>query len=132
MTSTELQSMTVLQLRKLARDHQIRLSAGIDKAGIIERLTAELDLNVLQNTAAGLSDSDTETAQEMKQDIPEGSSELSDRLADGQDDESEMKSPVPSSSPRFNSRPAYQAPSSAAHGSWQSTSDLFWRGRQLL
>lgn len=42
MTSTELQSMTVLQLRKLARDHQIKLSSGIDKAGIIEKLAAEL------------------------------------------------------------------------------------------
>ena len=34
----ELQSMTVVQLRKLAREHGVKLSAGIDKEGIIARL----------------------------------------------------------------------------------------------
>ena len=38
MTFSELNGMTVLQLRKLARENSVVLGAGIDKAGIIEKL----------------------------------------------------------------------------------------------
>ena len=38
MTLSELNGMTVLQLRKLARENSVVLGAGIDKAGIIEKL----------------------------------------------------------------------------------------------
>ncbi len=39
MQNTDLQAMTVVQLRKLARDKGVKLSAGIDKDGIVERLS---------------------------------------------------------------------------------------------
>ncbi len=42
MNSAELQSMTVLQLRKLARENKVKLSAGIDKEGIVAKLSAAL------------------------------------------------------------------------------------------
>ena len=42
MTFNELNGMTVLQLRKLAREHSVVLGAGIDKAGIIEKLLSVL------------------------------------------------------------------------------------------
>jgi len=35
---SELQAMTVIQLRKLAKESGVKLGAGIDKAGIVERL----------------------------------------------------------------------------------------------
>ena len=38
MTRNELNEMTVLALRKLAKENRIVLGAGIDKAGIIEKL----------------------------------------------------------------------------------------------
>ncbi len=38
--SQELQAMTVVQLRKLARENGVKLSAGIDKEGIVARLLA--------------------------------------------------------------------------------------------
>ena len=38
MTHDELNGMTVLQLRKLARENSVVLGSGIDKAGIIEKL----------------------------------------------------------------------------------------------
>ena len=121
MTSTELQSMTVLQLRKLARDHQIKLSSGIDKAGIIEKLAAEL--HEAQSAVPDLSVSaDADMIYGIKQEVSDDFSGLSDGLVEGQEDEPDVKSAVPSSSPRFNSRPAYQAPSAAAHGNWQGTS----------
>ena len=34
----QLQSMTVIQLRKLAKENGVKLSAGIDKAGIVEKV----------------------------------------------------------------------------------------------
>ena len=41
---SELQAMTVIQLRKLAKESGVKLGAGIDKAGIVERLLEhELD-----------------------------------------------------------------------------------------
>ncbi len=42
MQNHDLQTMTVVQLRKLAREQGIKLSAGIDKEGIVERLSAEM------------------------------------------------------------------------------------------
>ncbi|MFR5853010.1 MAG: hypothetical protein ACLUE8_00965 [Lachnospiraceae bacterium] len=38
MQMKELQSMTVVQLRALARENKVKLSAGIDKEGIVRRL----------------------------------------------------------------------------------------------
>lgn len=42
MENAQLQAMTVIQLRKLAKEHGVKLSAGIDKAGIVARLAAAL------------------------------------------------------------------------------------------
>ena len=42
MTENELKSMTVLQLRKLAKEHSVVLGAGIDKAGMIEKIARAL------------------------------------------------------------------------------------------
>ncbi|NLV58856.1 MAG: transcription termination factor Rho [Clostridiales bacterium] len=48
MQSKDLQALTVIQLRKLAREHGVKLSAGIDKDGIVERLANALkDQNIL-------------------------------------------------------------------------------------
>ncbi|MCI5955407.1 MAG: transcription termination factor Rho [Clostridiales bacterium] len=42
MQNAELQAMTVVQLRKLARENGVKLSAGIDKSGIVARLADAL------------------------------------------------------------------------------------------
>lgn len=42
MQISELEAMTVVQLRKLARENGVKLSAGIDKAGIVGRLAEAL------------------------------------------------------------------------------------------
>lgn len=42
MQNEELQSMTVIQLRKLAKENGVKLSAGIDKAGIVARIAEAL------------------------------------------------------------------------------------------
>ncbi|MBP3648109.1 MAG: hypothetical protein J6K55_17020 [Clostridia bacterium] len=38
----QLQTMTVIQLRKLAKENGVKLGAGIDKAGIVERIAEKL------------------------------------------------------------------------------------------
>lgn len=38
----QLQGMTVIQLRKLAKENGVKLSAGIDKAGIVEKIAEKL------------------------------------------------------------------------------------------
>ena len=45
MTLNDLQSMTVMQLRKLAKEHHVVLGAGIDKAGIVEKAGAWFSYN---------------------------------------------------------------------------------------
>lgn len=49
---TELQAMTVIQLRKLAKENGVKLGAGIDKAGIVERLLEKNITDETQHAAA--------------------------------------------------------------------------------
>ena len=94
MTEKELSAMTVMQLRKLAKDQKITLGAGIDKAGIIQKL--------------------------LEQDIPGGPAVEESAPAP----EAEPKFQAAwhnSDAPRFNARPAYQAPGAAPRPAWQNT-----------
>ena len=93
MTRNELNEMTVLQLRKLARENMVVLGAGIDKAGIIEKLAAVIC-------------SDSVPAPEQDQQ-PEPKYQAAWHNSDA---------------PKFSSRPSYQAPQSpSARPAWQNT-----------
>jgi len=59
MDRSELQSMTVLQLRKLAREHHVVLGAGIDKAGIVEKLAEAGSEQMTMQDLAPLSAAET-------------------------------------------------------------------------
>ena len=63
MQSAELETMTVVQLRKLAKENGVKLSAGIDKAGIVSRLAAALG----ETQEAQPADTRTETIVENKE-----------------------------------------------------------------
>ena len=95
MTVNELNGMTVLQLRKLAREHGVVLGAGIDKAGIIEKLLPVVSANASQESK----DEETERLAEPK-------FQAAWHNAD---------------TPRYNARPAYQAPGTAPRPAWQNT-----------
>ncbi|HPJ02727.1 MAG TPA: transcription termination factor Rho [Candidatus Limiplasma sp.] len=45
MLSSDLQAMTVVQLRKLAKENNIKLAAGVDKATIIQKVAKELGVS---------------------------------------------------------------------------------------
>ena len=95
MTYNELNAMTVMQLRKLAKENAVVLGAGIDKAGIIEKL-----LPVLSPESAPV--------QEIEEDghLAEPKYQAARHNADA---------------PKYSARPAYQAPGSAPRPAWQST-----------
>ena len=93
MTRDELNEMTVLQLRKLAKENNVVLGAGIDKAGIIEKLSAVVCV-----------DAEPEAQQ--------------DQLAEPKYQAAWHNSDAP----KFYARPAYQAPQPAGQRTaWQNT-----------
>lgn len=95
MTYEELSCMTVMQLRKLAKENDVVLGSGIDKAGIIEKL-----LSVLSG------------------DHPSASEESSpDHLSEPKYQAAWHNNDVP----KYNARPAYQAPGAAPRPAWLNT-----------
>ena len=98
MTFSDLNGMTVLQLRKLARENSVVLGAGIDKAGIIEKLLPVLSAGKEQ-PAENPSAEDTSLSEPKYQAAWHNTD-----------------------TPRYNVRPAYQAPGSSSRPVWQNTS----------
>ena len=92
-TENELKEMTVLQLRKTAKENGIVIGAGVDKAGIIRK--------ILDNTA----ESEPETVQSPPPAEPKYQSAWHNTDA-----------------PRFSARPSYQAPMTGNRPAWQNTS----------
>ena len=98
MTQQELNQLTVLQLRKLAKDHSVSLGSGLGKAAIIEKL-----LSVLST--------DPEVEENMESSGAEVLSEPKYQAAWHNTD-----------APRYNAKPAYQAsPAVSARPAWQNT-----------
>ncbi len=92
----DLQSMTVLSLRKLAREKGIKLSAGLDKEGIIARISAGIE----QNTASAeiikpeiTVSAPQEVSEDIKEDI-EPETTFDAAVTKDEEDESE-KMPAP-------------------------------------
>ena len=98
MSEQNLSAMTVIELRKLAKELHVPLSAGISKQGIVERLSAAMG-------HAPESAADAETAAEAP----------AETTAPAEEEKPAEPTPAPgfrpaAPAPRFNTRPAYQAP----------------------
>ena len=93
MTEKELSAMTVMQLRKLAKEQNISLGSGIDKAGIVRK--------ILENVP--------DAGEKSPSDAP---AEAEPRFQAAWHN---------ADAPRFNARPAYQASGSPARPAWQNT-----------
>lgn len=72
MQTNELQAMTVVQLRKLAKEHGVKLSAGIDKEGIVQRLWDKLADAGAENALTDSANAADKTA--IETDVPEAKS----------------------------------------------------------
>ena len=99
MTLSDLQSQTVIQLRKIARENNIVLGAGVDKSTIIEKLSSALNLT------------ESIPAQQSFLDLPEFSeaalpfSKENDTSADA-----DLSSPKTTSAPTEDSAPSKSEP----------------------
>ena len=102
MSEKNLNEMTVIELRKLAKELHVPLRAGISKQGIVECLTqtmataAPAEAAAPQEPAAPEADKAEEAEEKPAADMP----------APG------FRQPAPAA-PRFNTKPAYQAPAYA-------------------
>ena len=95
MNYDELNGMTVMQLRKLAKENAVVLGSGIDKAGIIEKLLPLLSGEV-----------------PSQPDFSE-----SDRLSEPKYQAAWHNADTP----KYSARPAYQAPGTSPRPAWQNT-----------
>lgn len=106
MSQTNLNEMTVIELRKLAKELHVPLRAGISKQGIIERLQEEISgekpTAAPQETPA---EADAQPAQEPA--APEKPAPVEPVPAQG------FRQNAAPAAPRFNTKPAYQAPAFA-------------------
>ena len=98
MNESDLKSMTVLQLRKIAKDNGIVLGAGIDKAGIIQKILLTLSSETVSDPAPVVN---------PENEVPgEPKFQAAWHNVDA---------------PRYNTRPAYQAPAAPLRPAWQNT-----------
>lgn len=134
MSSLELSSMTVIELRKLAKEKHVRLGAGLSKDGIIQKLTAalagesteEATEQVVEETPAAAPETEAkepaaqeeetpavQTAQQTSQEAPV----REERAASAH-----FKAAWHNPSPRYSAKPAYQAPAYSSRPAWQARS----------
>jgi len=132
LSSLELSSMTVIELRKLAKEKHVRLGAGLSKDGIIQKLTAalagesteEATEQVVEETPAAAPETEAkepaaqeeetpavQTAQQTSQEAPA----REERTASAH-----FKAAWHNPSPRYSAKPAYQAPAYSSRPAWQA------------
>lgn len=134
MSSLELSSMTVIELRKLAKEKHVRLGAGLSKDGIIQKLTAalagesteEATEQVVEETSAAAPETEAkepaaqeeetpavQTAQQTSQEAP---------VREERTASAHFKAAWHNPSPRYSAKPAYQAPAYSSRPAWQARS----------
>lgn len=131
MSSLELSSMTVIELRKLAKEKHVRLGAGLSKEGIIHKLAAALTSQEPQEVPASVAE-ETSLQEEEAQDQAPGAVDTAPennvpQEAPAQPPAREEHAPATqfkaawhNPSPRYSAKPAYQAPAYAPRPAWQA------------
>ena len=107
----ELQGMTVVELRKLAREHGVKLSAGIDKENIVKRLVGALN--------------ETETVQQQSLLSAETSAPSKpEKVPENDLQDAPLSADVTAVAPRFSAASAYPPveakPAAAQPQAWHS------------
>ena len=126
--------MTVIELRKLAKEKHVRLGAGLSKDGIIQKLTAalagesteEATEQVVEETPAAAPETEAkepaaqeeetpavQTAQQTSQEAP---------VREERTASAHFKAAWHNPSPRYSAKPAYQAPTFSSRPAWQARS----------
>lgn len=109
MLQSELNSMTVLQLRKLAKEKGITLGTGLDKAAVIDRI------------AKALEEAGDSAAEDIREESAEDATPAEGETASDTAQPKYQAAWHSPDAPRFNSRPSYQIPGTAGRSAWQNT-----------
>ena len=129
MTENELKSMTVIELRKLAKANDVVLGAGIDKAGIVEKIWQKLSS---EDSSSPVSAPADETAASLTDEASQSSAPSAPEEEAASPAAPEEAAPAAprfqaawhnTEAPRFAGRSSYQ-PQPASYGSrssWQGT-----------
>lgn len=127
MSTLDLSSMTVIELRKLAKEKCVKLGAGISKSGIIERLTAALsdDEPVLQDKPATAAEAPApvaaeEPAKPAPAEVTVSAPESKPAVQESAQTQYKAAWHAPAAQPRYNAKPAYQASSYPQRSTWQN------------
>ncbi len=139
MTRSELQSLTVVQLRKIARENHIVLGSGIEKAAIVDKISAALSKTGTKENQSIPSEPvpDSDGSAAMRSDPDSTVSSSSESVSPGMESKDESASSGASDTPLFQA--AWHSPDSP-HGNAHPTvsnSRLAWQnttpsGRPLL
>lgn len=134
MSSLELSSMTVIELRKLAKEKHVRLGAGLSKDGIIQKLTAALAGESAEEATEQVVEETPAAAPEMEAKEPAAQEEETPAVQTAQQTSQEapvreertasahFKAAWHNPSPRYSAKPAYQAPAYSSRPAWQARS----------
>ena len=113
MSEQNLSAMTVIELRKLAKELHVPLSAGISKQGIVDRLTQAMTSAKPEQPSADAQPaaaSEPVAAETEKPEETEKTPEPVRTPADAPIPAPGFRQGTAAAAPRFNSKPAYQAP----------------------
>lgn len=134
MSSLELSSMTVIELRKLAKEKHVRLGAGLSKDGIIQKLTAALAGESTEEATEQVVEEAPAAAPETEAKEPAAQEEETPAVQTAQQTSQEapareertasahFKAAWHNPSPRYSAKPAYQAPAYSSRPAWQARS----------
>lgn len=134
MSSLELSSMTVIELRKLAKEKHVRLGAGLSKDGIIQKLTAalagesteEATEQVVEETPAAAPETEAKEPAAQEEETPAvQTAQQTSQEAPAREERTEsahFKAAWHNPSPRYSAKPAYQAPAYSSRPAWQARS----------
>ena len=102
MTTQELNAMTVIELRKLAKENGVKLGAGVSKSDIVAKLAAALGEEQPVSPAPVAEPAEVAEVKPAPAAQPQ------------------FKAAWHNPSPRYNSKPAYQAPAYPQRPAWQA------------
>ncbi|HIR78734.1 MAG TPA: transcription termination factor Rho [Candidatus Egerieenecus merdigallinarum] len=126
--------MTVIELRKLAKEKHVRLGAGLSKDGIIQKLTAALAGESTEEATEQVVEETPAAAPEMEAKEPAAQEEETPAVQTAQQTSQEapareertasahFKAAWHNPSPRYSAKPAYQAPAYSSRPAWQARS----------
>ncbi|MGN1021790.1 MAG: transcription termination factor Rho [Aristaeellaceae bacterium] len=118
MATLDLSSKTVVELRKMAKEHGVTLGAGVNKESIIAKLTDAL--GAMENEPAETPAADAPLAAPAAQETPVLSDAAAAPAPRQEPAQTQYRAAWHNPSPRYSSKPAYQAPAyPARQSSWQ-------------